>query len=343
LPQLMAGITARIAFTFFPFRTDALMNTHAWMIGALLALVPLANAGAAEQAAQKPADDKPADDTKQQVEACKQQQRAEGEKTEVKTAIKCAVKVAFQSRIRHKKEEEPVEMTVGAPPMVTDDTDTPGDGNWEINLGMHSEFGGGEHRIEAPTIDINRGFGDTLQLTYEVPYAFVKVNDDASGGSRTANGFGDSIFGAKYRFYDNKDTGLSFAIYPQLEFRTPGSSKIVSENATGVILPVMMTKEFEHFAIGANLGAEFSGGDQRLFASFGTGWRLSDRTAMLAEIAGSDLNASDEKRVLLNFGLRHKISETQSFSGSLGHDVFAGGDQAKQTYVTLTWQMDIGK
>ena len=34
-----------------------------------------------------------------------------------------------QSRIRRKKEEEPVEMTVGAPPMVTDDTDTPGDGN----------------------------------------------------------------------------------------------------------------------------------------------------------------------------------------------------------------------
>jgi len=324
------------------------MKTHAWMLGALLALVPLANAGAAgnvaqEPVAQKPADDKPADDTKQQVQTCEQQQRAQGEKTEVKNAIKCAVKVAFQSRIRHKKGEEPVEMIVGAPPMVTDDTDTPGANNWEINLGMHSESGGGEHRIEIPTIDVNYGIGDKLQITYEVPYAFVKVNDDATGGSTTANGFGESIFGAKYRFYDNKDTGLSFAIYPQLEFRTPGSSKRVAENATGFILPLMITKEFEHFAIGANLGAEFSGGDQRLFASFGAGRRLTDHTALLAEIAGTDLNDPDEKRVLLNVGFRHKLSETQSFSGSIGHDVFAGGGQARQTYVSLTWQMDIGK
>ena len=319
------------------------MNTHARMLAALLALVPLANAGAAEQTAQKPADDKPADDTKQQVEACKQQQRAEGEKTEVKTAIKCAVKVAFQSRIRHKKGEEPVEMTVSAPPMVTDDTDTPGANNWEINLGIHSESGGGEHRIEIPTIDVNYGMGDKLQLTYEVPYTFVKVNDVTTGGSTTANGFGESIFGAKYRFYDNKDTGLSFAIDPQLEFRTPGASKRVAENATGFILPLLMTREFEHFAIGANLGAEFSGGDQRIFASFGAGRRLTDHTAVLAEIAGTDLNDPDQKRVLLNVGFRHKISETQSFSGSIGHDVFAGGGQARQTYVTLTWQMDIGK
>jgi len=319
------------------------MKTHAWMLGALLACVPLANAGAAEQPAQQPADDKPADDTQQQVEACKQQQRAEGEKTEIKTAIKCAVKVAFQSRIRRKKEKEPVEMTVGAPPMVTDDTDTPGKGNWEINLGLHTEFGGGEHRIEVPTADINYGIGDTLQLTYEVPYAFVKVNDGATGCSRTANGFGDSIFGAKYRFYDNKDTGLSFAIYPQLEFRTPGASRLASENATGVILPLIMTKEFEHFAIGAEAGGEFSDGSHQLFASIGTGWRLTDRTAMLAEIAGTDLNDPAEKRVLLNVGFRHKVSETQSFSGSLGRDVFAGGGQARQTYITFAWQMDVGK
>jgi hypothetical protein len=347
LPFIRVRITNCLYLRVIP-RTDALMNTQAWTLGALFALIPFANAGAADNAAQKPtaqrpADDKPADDTQQQVEACKQQQRAEGEKTEVKTAIKCAVKVAFQSRIRRKKEEEPVEMTVGAPPMITDDTDTPGEGNWEINLGLHSEFGGGEHRIEAPTIDINRGFGDTLQLTYEVPYAFVKANDGATGGSRTANGFGDSILGAKYRFYDNNDTGLSFAIYPQLELRTPGASKLVSENASGFILPLMMTREFEHFAIGANLGAEFSGGDQRLFASFGTGRRLTDRTALLAEIAGTNLNDPDEKRVLLNVGFRHKISETQSFSGSLGRDVFAGGGQAKQTYITFAWQMDVGK
>jgi hypothetical protein len=315
------------------------------MLLVLLALAPAAIAVPPDAAGtDKDGPDEPsAESTKQDVEACKQQQRAEGEKTEFKTAIKCAVKVAFQSRIRHKKGEEPVEMTIGAPPMVTDDTDTPGDGNWEINLGLHSESGGGEHRIEAPTIDINYGLGDKLQLTYEVPYAFVRQADDATGTRRGASGFGDSIVGAKYRFYDNKDNGLSFAIYPQLEFRTPGSSKLVSENATDFILPLLVTKEFEHFALGAEAGAEFSGGDQRVFASFGGGWRLTERTAMFAELAGTDLNAADEKRVAFNVGLRRKISEAHSISGLIGRDVDAGGGQARQTYFTVAWQIDIGK
>ncbi len=318
------------------------MNTHGWTLCALLALVPLANAGAAEQAAQDPPDDKAAGDTTQQIDACKQQQRAAGEKTELKTAIKCAAKVVFQSRIRHKKDEDAVEMTVGSPPMVTDDSDTPGDNNWEVNLGMHAEFAGGDHRIEAPTIDINYGIGDTIQLTYEVPYAFVRTEDD-NGQRVSANGFGDSILGLKYRFYDNKDAGLSFAFYPQAEFRTPGSSKIVSEVNTGVILPLVMTKEYEHASIGAEAGVELSGGEQRWFASFGAGKRLTDRTAILAEIAGTDINSPQSKHILLNVGLRHKISETQSISGGLGRDVYAGSAEREQTYVTLNYQKLFGK
>ena len=319
------------------------MNTHAWMLGALLALVPLANAGAADNAAQEPADKRPADDAKQEVDACKQQQRAEGEKTEIKTAIKCAVKSAFQSRIRHKKADEQVEMTIGSPPMVTDDTDTPGDGTWEINLGLHTESGGGERRIEIPTIDVNYGVGDAVQLKYEVPYTFLRTTDPATGDSQSANGFGESLFGVKYRFYDNKDAGLSFAIYPQVEFRTPGGNRFIAPSGTGFVLPIIMTKEYEHFAIGANLGAEFTGGSNNVFASFGGGWRLSDRTAMFTELAGDNLNSADEKRIALNIGLRHKISDKNSISGSIGRDVYAGGDQSDQTYFTLVWQIDIGK
>jgi len=316
------------------------MTLRAWMLAALVAAAQPALAAPPDKDAGDSGDKS---DTSQDLEACKQQQRAEGEKTELKTAIKCAVKVAFQSRIRRKKDEEPVEMTIGSPPMVTDDTDTPGDGNWEINLGAAVETGGGEHRIEFPSLDLNYGIGEKLQLTYEVPYAFVRAEDDATGGMHSASGFGDSTVGLKYRFYDDKESGLSFAIYPQLEFRTPGANRRVSENETGFVLPLVMTKEYEHFAIGANLGGEFSDGDQRLFASFGGGWRLSDRTAMFAELAGTDLNASDEKRVALNFGLRHKISENHSVSGSLGRDVYAGGGQARQTYFKVAWQINIGK
>jgi len=58
---------------------------------------------------------------------------------------------------------------------------------------------------------------------------------------------------------------------------------------------------------------------------------------------GNDLNAADEKRVLLNFGLRGKISGTQSISGALGRDIDVGGDEHKLVYFTLAYQKIFGK
>lgn len=307
------------------------------MLGIALAL---ASAQGARAAGDTAAEDKAA-----AKEECKQeeQQKGTGEKT---SAVKCAIKVIFQNRIRRRKDTEPVEMTVGSPPMQTDDTETPGPNNWEINLVAIGELSGGEHHVEAPLFDVNYGRGDTLQFKYEVPYVFARQEQPASGGDSelvSARGVGDSIFGVKYRFYDNNDTGLSFAIYPQIQFRTPGGKRSVSDNRTVLILPVIMTREFEHSSITANIGLEASSDERRYFASFGVGRRLSDHVALLAEIAGTDLNAADEKRVLLNVGLRRKITDTQSISGSLGHDIFAGSDQHGQTYFSIAYQKLFGK
>jgi len=277
------------------------------------------------------------------MDECKQAERdkGHGEKT---SEVVCAAKTAFQNRIRRKKELEPVEMTVGSPPMQTDDTDTPGPNNWEVNIVASGAVSGSEHRIEAPTLDVNYGVGESVQLTYELPYVFLKERSDSMSAPEysSASGIGDSKFGVKYRFYDNDESGLSFAIYPQIEFRTPGASRRISEGSTELILPILMTREFEHASISANAGVELSDGDRRYFASFGAGRRLSDHVALLAEIVGTDLNAADEKRALLNVGLKWKVSDTQSLSGSLGRDVYAGGDQRESNYFSLAYQKQFG-
>jgi hypothetical protein len=286
-----------------------------------------------------------ADTNAQDQEACKQQEQEKGvgEKT---SAVACAVKAIFQSRIRLKKDTEPVELTVGSPPMQTDDTDTPGPNNWEVNFVVDGDFAGEERRIEAPLLDVNYGIGDSLQLAYEVPYAFVREPQptmSGPSGSLDVNGIGDSIFGAKYRFYDNKDTGLSFALYPQIEFRTPGANRSVSEDRTEVIIPILMTREFKLVSISANAGVELSSGERRYFAGFGVGKRLTENMTMMAEIVGTNLNVAEEKQMLLNVGLRRKISETQSISGSLGRDVYVGGSQREHTHFTLAYQKLFGK
>ena len=309
------------------------MTLHGRMLCLALSLLPIATVHAA-------------DADSQEKQACKQDEQQQG-KGDTASSVICAVKVIFQSRIRRRKETEPVEMTVGSPPMVSDDTETPGPNNWEINLTFSGDLAGSERRFETPLIDVNYGLGDRLQFKYEVPYVFDRRAEPTPGGGSTiasAHGFGDSNFGVKYRFYDDNDSGLSFAIYPQIEFRTPWGSRDVSAGETIFVLPVILTKEFEHASITANAGVEaHPGGERRYFASIGAGKRLTDHVALLAEIAGNNLNTTSEKHVLLNFGIRRKINETQSISGSLGRDVYAGGDQLRHTYFTLSYQKLFGK
>ena len=308
------------------------MTTHGRVLFLALGLLPFAAAHADPDSPEK--------------QECKQEEQQKGSGP-VASSVACAIKVIFQNRIRRRKDSEPVEMTVGSPPMVTDDTETPGPNNWEINLTFDGDLAGSERRFETPLFDVNSGVGDKLQFKYEVPYVFDRRAEPTLGGGSTivsAHGFGDSNFGVKYRFYDNNDTGLSFAIYPQVEFRTPWGSKAVSDGETVFVLPIILTKEFEHASITANAIVEaHPGGERRYFASFGVGKRLTDHVALLTEIVGTNLNATDEKHVLFNVGLRRKISETQAISGAVGRDIYAGGDQLRHTYLLLSYQKLFGK
>ena len=111
--------------------------------------------------------------------------------------------------------EEPVEMVVGSPPMVSDDTGTPGNGNWEINVVVDGDVSKDSKAFELPLIDINYGIGDRLQLKYEVPYVVTWNARFDENGERTteqASGVSSSKVGVKYRFYGNDQSGLALAV-----------------------------------------------------------------------------------------------------------------------------------
>jgi hypothetical protein len=281
-----------------------------------------------------------AQDESEQKEACRRQEQAKGD-GETSAKLKCAVKAVFQTRIRNKPDEDAVEMTVGSPPMHVDDTDTPGDKTWEVNIGLESEWAGGEHRIEGPIADLNYGIGDRLQLTYEMPYVWLHDDGDDDEGGTRAHGVGDSTFGLKYRFYDNEDRGVSFAIYPQVRVRTPGANRAVSEGGTAWSLPLLMVSEFEHFSVTVNAGVEFADSGSRWFGGAGVGWRLNDRTALLTDVFGEDLNSS-ERRWQVGFGLRHKLREGRSLSASIGRDVYAGDGEGLQNHFAFAYSMEFG-
>lgn len=281
-----------------------------------------------------------AQDESPEKEACRKEERATGT-SEAGAKIKCAVKAVFQSRIRNKPDEDAVEMTVGSPPMHVDDTDTPGDRTWEINLGMEAEWARGERQVEGPIADFNYGIGERLQLTYEVPYVWRHDDGDDDEPAASPHGVGDSTLGLKYRFYDNEDRGLSFAVYPQIRVRTPGANGEVSEGSTSLALPLLMVSEFEHFSITADAGVEISHEDRRWFGGAGVGWRLNGRTALMTDLAGEDLNAS-ERHWQADLGLRHKLREGRSLSASIGRDVYAGPGEGRHNHFAVAYSMEFG-
>src|SRR3984957_417323 len=76
------------------------------------------------------------------------------------------------------------------PPFLTNDPGTPGNANWEINLGSMQTIARGVSSYQTPQIDLNFGVGDRVQLTYEVPYIL-----QTSTGQPLESGWGNGFPG----------------------------------------------------------------------------------------------------------------------------------------------------
>ena len=92
----------------------------------------------------------------------------------------------------------------GGPPMITDDSDTPGDGKWENNFGFIFEGSKNDYRKIFPAIDINHGIGEHIQVKAELTWIAEK-------GDNLSNKFDNITLGFKYRFLDEKKDGVSLS------------------------------------------------------------------------------------------------------------------------------------
>jgi hypothetical protein len=144
------------------------------------------------------------------------------------------------------------------PPFRTDDPETPGNKHWEINLGWIGDRNPYEGYYSVPVFDINYGFGDRIQLKYELPIAIHELRGGLNNAgqftppsqSHVDIGLGESLFGIKWRFFEHlqasrknphqagnqkaeaPEPNFSIAIYPQLSLNNPTSSV-----RRGVVLP----------------------------------------------------------------------------------------------------------
>src|SRR5512135_2947956 len=95
------------------------------------------------------------------------------------------------------------------PPIVTDDTGTPGPGKWEMNAGFNLEKRSSRTTYQLPALDLNYGIGERIQLNYSTVWIVLH------GDEGTKNGAGDSEVAVKWRFLDRDKQGVDLSVYPR--------------------------------------------------------------------------------------------------------------------------------
>jgi hypothetical protein len=138
----------------------------------------------------------------------------------------------------------------GGPPFITDDPGTPGNKHWEINFGWIANHNPANATYQTPDIDMNYGWGDRIQLKYELPMA---VATDPNNTTRA--GLGESLLGIKWRPYEYHRAGepksdenmlFSLGTYPQASINNPTSAvrRGIVENGPQYYLPVEFTAKW---------------------------------------------------------------------------------------------------
>ena len=206
----------------------------------------------------------------------------------------------------------------GGPPLVTDDPGTVEKGHWEINLAWTREHHPGETVSELPLVDINYGLSDHAHFKYEVSWLRL-----AGDGSARA-GVSDSSLGVKWRFWDEDRHGVAVSTYPQLGFRTTGSSvqRGLSSGATTLMLPLQLQKSFGAISFNADLGyVRDSRSADTWFGGVAAGyeWRHWE---LLAEIHAEREVGAPGARVLLNAGCRRPLGKNLTLLFSLGRETY---------------------
>lgn len=212
------------------------------------------------------------------------------------------------------------------PPIITDDTGTPGPGRWEMNMGLNVEKRSSQTAYQAPTLDLNYGVGEHIQLNYSVPWIVLHV------GGNTIAGLGDSEVAVKWRFLDQDRQGVDMSVYPRFIFNNPTSSadRGIVDKGTVFRLPFQMEKKVGILTVNPEVGHDFhqEGGDAWIY-SLALKYTEVKGVELLAEIFGTVDNKFSNGQNAANIGVRKDVNENSSVHASVGTGVGSRFDRTQ--------------
>jgi hypothetical protein len=199
--------------------------------------------------------------------------------------------------------------------MLTDDTDTPGNRHWEIDVAYTTEHRPGRSVCQSPLLDLNYGLGSRIELNLEVPWLWDFEHN------RCKNGLGDTDFAIKWLFVDGGERGLSISTYPRVSFnscRASVQSGLV-ENDSAFFLPLEITKNFGPVQGNVEFGVGFHRAEGQEI-SFGVvlGHHFNKRFEGLIEYHSDWQLAERTQDEVINIGGRYEFAPGRSLLASVG-------------------------
>ena len=189
----------------------------------------------------------------------------------------------------------------GGPPFITDDPGTPGNRHWEINLGWIGDHNPAHASYQLPDFDINYGWGDRIQLKYELPIAAAT---DANNTTRA--GLGESLIGVKWRYFEHYRAGqpktdenknFTLGTYPQVSINNPTSSvrRGVVEPGPQYYLPAEFTAKWGPIDFNGEIGRWI--GNRNVPSRWGRGLIAGHEFSERLELYGEIYDLQDVNRI----------------------------------------------
>jgi hypothetical protein len=236
---------------------------------------------------------------------------------------------------------EVIDATPQSPPLEIDDPGVPDKGAYEINLISDGDLSKDERKLDLLYADLNYGVLPKImghdvptQLKLEFPFSGLKAN-----GEPYAFGVGGATLGIKFNYRNDEHTGVSMAVYPQLEFAVAGSAgKGLTEPGQTLELPWLVSKQLSHATLVLNSGLEqpFHDPNRRTTGTlgFGLGRALMRKFAVMADIHGeSAFDFKKQRQVGWNAGVMYGVRHVPVYA-RIGRSLLAD-DGATHTYFTV--------
>ena len=222
----------------------------------------------------------------------------------------------------------PVAAAAG-PPFLTDDPEPVDYGHYEAYLfSQWDNVAGSSSTVNGPAFEFNAGVLPNVQVHVVAPYGNVTAR-----GMPTANGYGDTEVGVKYRFIQETPNRPQVGIFPAAEFATGDAARGLGNGQTWYRLPIWVQKSWDDDKWtsygGGGLAVNHAPGQR----NYGFGGLLLQRAFGKALSLGAEIYTQGPTANGLTpatfYNVGGAINPTDRFSilFSLGHSI-AGASQA---------------